>query len=389
MEDEREELTRRYFPKIHHLCSLHGIQFVAVDMRWGITSEASSSAQVINICLRELDRSDIFVGFFGQRYGWFGAEDKALQANFDNAVQHYPWLDRFRDKSVTELEFLHGHLNNPGDMPSVMCFRDKGAELMFNDIWKYLTEVLLKDAEVESKSSRINSEHDAFLSNRSLLYVGNEDYIKKLTANINLGPAGSGKSSLLSSWLKQIKSDATYSDLCVVYHFVGAAEESTGVRMVISTKSSDHENIKELVEERKFQQIEILPLTESEQKELSEELVVFGYFRLLDKKIDSLISCSSVVDLFDKVLGRLEEDYNVKEYQGNLVEQNVLFTDRFAFTELEEAVSKRYFEDKQEQKLPPKFDHDKVKESKLAHELPWLYLKFNDISGLQKSLFRS
>lgn len=66
MEDEREELTRRYFPKIHHLCSLHGIQFVAVDMRWGITSEASSSAQVINICLRELDRSDIFVGFFGQ-----------------------------------------------------------------------------------------------------------------------------------------------------------------------------------------------------------------------------------------------------------------------------------------------------------------------------------
>lgn len=58
---------------------------------------------------------------------------------------------------------------------------------MFNDIWKYLTEVLLKDAEVESKSSRINSEHDAFLSNRSLLYVGNEDYIRKLTANINLG----------------------------------------------------------------------------------------------------------------------------------------------------------------------------------------------------------
>ncbi|XP_052060988.1 TPR repeat-containing protein DDB_G0287407-like [Mytilus californianus] len=627
MEDERGELTRRYFPKIHHLCSLHGIQFVAVDMRWGITSEASSSAQVINICLRELDRSDIFVGFYGQRYGWFGAEDKALQENFDNAVQQYPWLDQYRDKSVTELEYLHGHLNNPGDMPAVICFRDKayddikrqegsdigdkkqvfkysaeselstqlmddlkkriqetkektlgvymnyktpaeGAELMFNDIWKYLTEVLLKDARVESKSSRINSEHDAFLSSRSLLYVGNESYIQKLTANINsenpvwyaiTGPAGSGKSSLLSHWLKQIKSDATYSDLCVVYHFVGAAEESTdiksmlgrliqelnnqagdniekdqkkvpeqmvervnefvvclervisigktpvlvidgvekikkstkvekplywlpknlpaGVRMVISTKSSDHENIKELVEEMKFQQIEILPLTEFEQKELSEkslmqsgkqlsppqmerivaaeetknplylkttlnELVVFGYFRLLDKKIDSLISCPSVVDLFDKVLERLEDDYNVKEYAGNLVEQALCSiclsnqglseTDikaiynipahiwsslyfalrtyiieqngiiRFAFTELEEAVSKRYLRtsknrercllnliqyfESEKEKLPPVFDHDKVLESKLAHELPWLYLKLNDIDGLQKSL---
>ena len=66
MEDEREELTRRYFPRIQHICSSRGIQFVAVDMRWGITSEASSNAQVINICLRELDRSDMFVGFFGQ-----------------------------------------------------------------------------------------------------------------------------------------------------------------------------------------------------------------------------------------------------------------------------------------------------------------------------------
>lgn len=29
----------------------------------------------------------------------------------------------------------------------------------------------------------------------------------------------------------------------------------------------------------------------------------------------------SVIELFDKVLERLEEDYNVKEYPGNLVEQ--------------------------------------------------------------------
>lgn len=66
MEGEREELTRKYFPQLHHLCNSKGIQFVAVDMRWGITAEASSNAQVIKICLRELDRSDLFVGFFGQ-----------------------------------------------------------------------------------------------------------------------------------------------------------------------------------------------------------------------------------------------------------------------------------------------------------------------------------
>ena len=66
MEEEREELTRKYFPQFQHACNIRGIQFVPVDMRWGITSEAADNAQVVNICLREIDRSDIFIGFFGQ-----------------------------------------------------------------------------------------------------------------------------------------------------------------------------------------------------------------------------------------------------------------------------------------------------------------------------------
>ncbi|XP_005111748.1 TPR repeat-containing protein DDB_G0287407 [Aplysia californica] len=125
MEGERVELTRKYFPHFHHACNARGIQFVPVDMRWGITSEAADNAQVINICLREIDRSDVFIGFFGQRYGWHGDSDDLLQRNFDNAVGRYPWLDKVRDKGVTELEFLRGHLNQPGEIPAVICFRDK------------------------------------------------------------------------------------------------------------------------------------------------------------------------------------------------------------------------------------------------------------------------
>lgn len=66
MEEERDELTRKYFPQLQHLCSSRGVQFVPVDMRWGITSEAADKAQTVNICLKEVDRCDIFVGFYGQ-----------------------------------------------------------------------------------------------------------------------------------------------------------------------------------------------------------------------------------------------------------------------------------------------------------------------------------
>ena len=65
----------------------------------------------------------------------------------------------------------------------------QGAELMFNAIWKHLNEVLLKDSKPESKFSRIKAEHDAFLSSRSLLYVGNDDILQQLTSNINSGIA--------------------------------------------------------------------------------------------------------------------------------------------------------------------------------------------------------
>jgi nephrocystin-3 len=51
------------------LCQNKGVQFVAVDLRWGITEEAAKNNQVLDICLREIERSDIFIGIYGQVNG--------------------------------------------------------------------------------------------------------------------------------------------------------------------------------------------------------------------------------------------------------------------------------------------------------------------------------
>ena len=60
-----------------------------------------------------------------QRYGWHGHTDGLLQENIDAALGKYPWLAEARECSVTELELRHAHLNHPGNMPAVICFRDK------------------------------------------------------------------------------------------------------------------------------------------------------------------------------------------------------------------------------------------------------------------------
>ncbi|XP_063723269.1 TPR repeat-containing protein DDB_G0287407-like [Symsagittifera roscoffensis] len=125
LEREREMLSAVYWPRVSQACAQRGVSFVPIDFRWGITEESSSAANTVAICLRQVQQSDIFVGFFGARYGWHGSEDPALQQAIDKALPENPWLSEFRDRSVTEMEFLEGRLRNPDSKrPAAFFFRD-------------------------------------------------------------------------------------------------------------------------------------------------------------------------------------------------------------------------------------------------------------------------
>ena len=108
LEVEREELTRRYWPQIKSFCNARGLQFVPVDMRWGITSELSDSAQTIKICLKEIDRSDMFVGFFGQVRSEDDdfREDKLLKQRLDpNALLQNMIVSKMMHIALTLIYF--------------------------------------------------------------------------------------------------------------------------------------------------------------------------------------------------------------------------------------------------------------------------------------------
>jgi hypothetical protein len=48
---ERDALQSRVFPRLQELCQRHGARFQAIDLRWGISQEASRDQQTMNICL--------------------------------------------------------------------------------------------------------------------------------------------------------------------------------------------------------------------------------------------------------------------------------------------------------------------------------------------------
>ena len=108
---ERDILVRKIFPELRRRCRERQVELVDVDLRWGITEAEAQQGKVLPICLAEIDRSrPYFIGLLGERYGWV-PEAQRYNASL---VQEQPWLSEHAGgKSVTELEVLHGVLNNP------------------------------------------------------------------------------------------------------------------------------------------------------------------------------------------------------------------------------------------------------------------------------------
>ncbi len=107
---ERDLLVKRVFPALRRLCARRFVTFTEVDLRWGITQEQSAEGQVLPLCLAEIERSrPYFLGLLGERYGWIPDSIRP------EIIEREPWLkEHLHDRtSVTELEVLHGVLNNP------------------------------------------------------------------------------------------------------------------------------------------------------------------------------------------------------------------------------------------------------------------------------------
>lgn len=108
MQAEREELIKHIFPQVRKLCESRGVVWGEVDLRWGITDEATAEGKVLPICLEEIKRCrPYFIGLLGERYGWVPEEIPP------DLIAREPWLTEHLQHSVTELEILHGVLNNP------------------------------------------------------------------------------------------------------------------------------------------------------------------------------------------------------------------------------------------------------------------------------------
>lgn len=271
---ERDYLVKCIFPELRRLCESRGVTWSEVDLRWGVTDEQSAEGKVLPICLEEIGRCrPYFIGLLGERYGW--VPDRISP----ELMEQEPWLrEQFEGrKSVTELEILHGVLRNPGMAGhAYFYFRDpayvdkvpedkrnnfasesvedsmkltqlkenirkSGFPLKENYstpealgalVLKDLTAVidgLYPEGSQPEPLDREAMEHAAYALSREKVYIGRDEYFKRLDEYADrqedeplvvLGESGSGKSALLANWISRYSQ--AHPETFALQHYIGA-----------------------------------------------------------------------------------------------------------------------------------------------------------------------
>ena len=281
--EERDLLVRKVFPELRRKCRERQVELVDVDLRWGITEEEAQQGKVLPICLAEIDRSrPYFISFLGERYGWIPD-----QSEYDlSLLLEQSWLEEHRGgTSVTELEILHGVLNNPqmagralfyfrdpawserqGDAYASESAEEKArvstlkdriresgfpvvenyphpealAERVREDLWQWIDETFPEDS-VPDSLTRERLKHEAYSAPRQRLYLGGEEYFKALDKAMNAenflpvlitGESGGGKSALLANWVPRW-SNLNPKTAVILHHLGAGADAADPVRIVV------------------------------------------------------------------------------------------------------------------------------------------------------------
>jgi nephrocystin-3 len=281
MLEDRNELMAQTWPALRKVCRSRAVEFVEVDLRWGVTEEQSQRKETVRHCLAEIKRCrPYFIGLLGERYGWVPGPETFSPALLDEE----PWLDNeVAKRSVTEIEILHGVLNDP-DMAgrSFFYFRDpkyaktRGGDFLPEDAASAarqdelkqrvkkvceakhiplcesyadpptLDKLVLADltAAIEAEFpedqspdvwAREDREHEAYArSRRTEFYVGRDAYFQRLDDYARnggngcgltvLGASGGGKSALLANWAARWR-QAHAGDF-VFQHYIGSSPMS-------------------------------------------------------------------------------------------------------------------------------------------------------------------
>ena len=150
MKAERTALQENVFPKLKELCLQNSCRFQPIDLRWGVSEEASFDQQTMNICLKELRRCQKitprpnFIMLLGDRYGWQPLPFEIPETEFDVILSTINPTERellcWREEQPENKKGWY-QLDNNAVAP-VYCLRTRTGPWRNEVVWGALERVL-------------------------------------------------------------------------------------------------------------------------------------------------------------------------------------------------------------------------------------------------------
>jgi NACHT domain- and WD repeat-containing protein len=134
LKEERNALQDRVFKPLQAFCLENGARFQAIDLRWGVSTEAGLDQQTINICLDEVKRCQDtsprpnFIVLLGDRYGWQPPPPQIPQDRFDEALRRVADPDA---RSLLETWYLL----DENAVPAEYYLKPRDGEERSDDVW--------------------------------------------------------------------------------------------------------------------------------------------------------------------------------------------------------------------------------------------------------------
>ena len=164
--NERNYLQQYVFPQLENLCREHGALFQPIDLRWGITDEASMGQHTLEICLNEVRQcSEItprpsFLILLGDRYGWIPIPIRVEQQKFESVYPTQLMKEWYRLDS------------NSG----TYCLRPRTGDYTDRRRWREVEDQLRKDwtergeAQISATHAEIENGLDVPWENRESIF---------------------------------------------------------------------------------------------------------------------------------------------------------------------------------------------------------------------------
>lgn len=290
MHAERDYLISHVFPVIRRACRERQVEFTEIDLRWGVTKEEAEQGKVVRICLEEINRCrPYFISLLGDRYGW-----APIDTDLDHKAELltlFPFLEDSLKAglSVTEMEILHGVLDNPAmaehsffylrdtalsqslaesyntphdyfeteqrlnDKLTALKDKVRGSGLPVRDNYSSvealgeliktdLLAVLDKQFPEDQTPTPLEAEqnaHRSYARDRCQAYIANPRDIEALDTHFNTptnnallvtGESGLGKSALLAYWVNQQR--LAKPNRFIIEHYVGISGDADPVAII-------------------------------------------------------------------------------------------------------------------------------------------------------------